>query len=647
MAIETLLQENRLFKANSDFKKNANEQDNSLYLDAKNDRLKFWDDRARDLEWFKPWSKTLEWNRPFSNWYVGGKLNACYNCLDVHINNETKNKAAIIWEGEDGETITLTYFQLYKKVNQLAYKLKNELGIKKGDRVTLYLPMIPELVISVLACARLGAIHSVVFGGFSAQSLKDRLLDSQSELLITADGGLRRGNVLDLKSIADEGKAETCVKHTIVVNRLDTKPTLQENEIHYADLMSGKQHFQACEEMDSEDTLFILYTSGTTGKPKGIVHSTGGYLTHAKYSTKLVFDLKPQDIYWCTADIGWITGHTYICYGPLSNGATTLIYEGSPDWPNKSRFWNIVEKHGVSILYTAPTAIRAFMKWGDHHPASCDLSSLRLLGTVGEPINPEAWTWYHKHIGQDKCPIVDTWWQTETGGIMISNIPALNDMKPGVAGLPLPGIEVSVLNSDGTTVDNGGGLLSITEPWPSMLRGIWGNEERYHEVYWSEFDTYFCGDGATIDENDYVMVLGRVDDVLNVSGHRIGTMEIESALVEHPATAEAAVVGIPDEIKGQAICAFVILKEGQEASDDLNRELIEFVKKQIGAIAKPKTIIFTPELPKTRSGKIMRRILKSISKGDPVGDTSTLSNPDIVVELDRQLSELITETQTI
>ncbi len=640
MSIETLLQETQVFKASDSFKKNANLKSDTIYQKANKDRLAFWEEQAQNLLWFKPWKHIMEWNRPYAKWFIGGQLNASSNCLDIHLSTYRKNKAALIWEGELGEMKTFTYAELHREVNKLAYQLKERFKVKKGDRVTIYMPMIPELVISVLACARIGAIHSVVFGGFSAASLKDRILDSGSRLVITADGGYRRGHIVPLKQIVDTALSEndTPIQNVIVVSRIGKGIEIQffSRDHKYEDLMAIPPVHCPAEPMDSEDTLFILYTSGTTGKPKGIVHTTGGYLTHAKYSSRLVFDLKDEDIFWCTADIGWITGHTYVVYGPLSNGATVMLYEGSPDYPDKDRFWDIIERHGVSILYTAPTAIRAFMKWGTHYPQKHNLESLRLLGTVGEPINPEAWIWYYNHIGQKKCPIVDTWWQTETGGIMISNLPALNDMKPGYTGLPLPGIEAKVLQEKGREVNKGGGFLSLTQPWPSMLRGIWGDNARYEQVYWSKFETYFAGDGAKIDSDGYIMVLGRIDDVLNVAGHRIGTMEVESTLVDFEGVAEAAVVGMPDEIKGQAILAFVILKEGHAGNLDLEKQLIQFVGDKIGAIAKPKRVIFTPELPKTRSGKIMRRLLQNIAERKPIGDTTTLANPDIVKELEHQ-----------
>jgi acetyl-CoA synthetase len=641
--IESLTSDEKQVSASKDYKNKANIKDSQLYTNAKNDRLQFWDTQAQSLDWFSPYQTVLEWNRPSAKWFKEGTLNASVNCLDIHL-EENAQKKAIIWEGENGDIKELTYQDVFEEVNRLAYILKNDFNIKKGDRVTLYLPMIPELLYSVLACARIGAIHSVVFGGFSAVSLKDRVIDSQSKLIITANGGYRRGDIVALKDIVDDAlkSNDTPVENVLVVNHLPNSKCItntQDHDSDYHQLREAAQTFVEPEHMNSEDVLFILYTSGTTGKPKGIVHTTGGYLTHAKYSTKTVFDLKDNDIYWCTADIGWITGHTYMVYGPMANAATIVMYEGAPDYPEKDRFWDIVDRHKVSILYTAPTAIRAFMKWGSQHVEKHSVSSLRLLGTVGEPINPEAWDWYYKHIGSEKCPIVDTWWQTETGGIMISNIPSVNDMKPGFAGLPLPGITAQILNKNGSQIEEGGGFLSLTEPWPSMLRGIWGDQERYKDVYWSKFDTYFAGDGAIKDSDNYIKVLGRVDDVLNVAGHRIGTMEVESALVDFDGVAEAAVVGMPDEIKGQSIISFVILEEGFNVSPTLETELKAFVAKQIGAIAKPKKIIFTPDLPKTRSGKIMRRILKNIAANEDTGDTTTLANPAIVESIKLQFNE--------
>lgn len=634
MEIETLSHDSATYKTSSFFKSKANYQDPSVYQKASENPLEFWEEQAGKLNWVKKWDKTLEWNRPFSKWFINGKLNASSNCLDTHLKNKA-NKKAIIWEAEDGEVQTLTYQELHDEVNRLANVLKNRFKIKKGDRVTLYMPLVPELIAATLACARIGAIHSVVFGGFSENSLKDRLIDSASKLLITADGGYRRGKKVALKEIADKALAskETQVENVIVFQRFKNQhstPIQEGRDFMYHDLLEEADVFCEPEVMDSEDILFILYTSGTTGKPKGIVHSTGGYLTHAKYSTNAVFDIKDEDIYWCTADVGWITGHSYLVYGPLSNAATIFMYEGSPDYPEKDRFWQLIDKHQISILYTAPTAIRAFMKWGDDLPAKYKLSSLRLLGSVGEPINPEAWLWYYKHIGHKNCPIVDTWWQTETGGIMASNLPALNDMKPGSTGIALPGISLEILDANGKATKEGGGLLSITKPWPSMLRGIWGDNKRYEEVYWSKFETYFAGDGASIDKDGYIKVLGRVDDVLNVAGHRIGTMELESVLVEHPTTAEAAVIGVEDELKGQAIVAFVTLKEGVSQSADLNKELTTFISHKIGPIAKPKEIYFMPDLPKTRSGKIIRRLLKALAQNQELGDLTTLANPEVI-----------------
>lgn len=603
-----------------------------LFTEAASDRLAFWDNQARQLKWTTPWHTTLEWNRPFASWFSGGRLNASENCLDVHMASDTRNKLAVIWEGEGGAITRYTYAELHDEVARFASVLVNTFNIKPGDRVTIYLPLIPQAIVAMLACARVGAIHSVVFGGFSASSLIDRINDSQSRLVITADGGYRRGSVVGLKSIVDQA-VECCdsISAVIVYRHTGHDVTMVSGrDFDYTELLHTTHDHYPPIPMSSEDPLFILYTSGTTGKPKGIIHTTGGYLTHAKYSTALVFDLKPVDIYWCTADVGWITGHTYVVYGPLSNGATIMLYEGAPDYPDKDRFWQIINRHKITILYTAPTAIRAFMKWGDHYPHRHDLSSLRLLGSVGEPINPEAWMWYFREIGRNQCPIVDTWWQTETGGIMITTLPGSEPMRPGYAGKALPGITIEILSDTGVPVQNGSGLLTITDPWPSMARGIWGDNERFISTYWSRFNSYFAGDGAATDPEQSIMVLGRVDDVLNVAGHRIGTMEIESALVDFNPIAEAAVVGITDDIKGQAIIAFTILKEGHPITPTLEAEVINWVATSIGAIAKPKRVIFTPDLPKTRSGKIMRRILKGLAEGSPIGDSTTLANPDIV-----------------
>lgn len=641
MAIETLLHEQRVFHPSEGFKSQAHISNSTPYTEAQQNRLDFWKNQALQLTWSRPFETILEWNRPYAAWFKEGQLNASTNCLDVHLKDKAQ-KIALIWESELGHTQQLTYQELHHQVCRLAYELQHQFNVVKGDRVTLYMPLIPELAIGVLACARIGAIHSVVFGGFSATSLKDRIQDSQSKVLLTADGGYRRGKVIPLKEVVDQALAEkdTPIEHVLVVRHIGDPlpcPMVQNRDHDYASVLKNGTEEAAPESMNSEDPLFILYTSGTTGKPKGIVHSTGGYLTHAKYSTKAVFDLKDSDIYWCTADIGWITGHTYVIYGPLSNGATVFMYEGSPDYPDYDRFWKMIAAHKISILYTAPTAIRSFMKWGEHHPKAHDLSSLRLLGTVGEPINPEAWMWYQEHIGLNNCPIVDTWWQTETGGIMITTLPGLHPTKPGKAGVPLPGIEAKILDEDGSDLKIGGGLLSLTEPWPSMLRGIWGDPQRFEEVYWGKFPTYFAGDGAMVDEDGYFMILGRVDDVLNVAGHRIGTMEVESALVGDQRVAEAAVVGMPDALKGQAIVGFVILKEGVLPSPKLEKALIQVVGESIGAIAKPKQLIFTPELPKTRSGKIMRRLLKNLVEGKEIGDCTTLANPGIMDELAKSL----------
>lgn len=638
--IETLLKEARTFSPSKKFREQAHINDDKIYRKAKRNREKHWEDFAEELVWFKKWRKIHTWKVPDTKWFVGGKLNASYNCLDRHIDTARKNKAAIIWEGEFGESLTLTYWELYREVNKFANVLKS-LGVKKGDRVTIYLPMIPELAIAMLACARIGAPHSIVFGGFSPGSLRDRIIDCKSNLLITADGGYRRGKVIPLKKNADEAIKKTpSIKKVIVVNRVGEKEKVRMKrgrDYWWHKLMEEADTFCAPEKMDSEDMLFLLYTSGTTGKPKGIVHTTGGYMVGAYATTKLVFDIKEEDTYWCTADIGWVTGHTYIIYGPLANGATSIMYEGAPDYPDIGRFWAIVEKYAVTIFYTAPTAIRAFMKWGEEHPRKYDLSSLRLLGSVGEPINPEAWMWYHEHIGYKNCPIVDTWWQTETGSILISALPGHTKLKPGSATIPFPGIEADVVDEDGKSVKEGAGYLVLTSPWPSMLRGIYGDQKRYVDTYWSKYPgIYFTGDGAKRDKDGYIWVLGRVDDVMNVAGHRIGTMEVESALVDHPAVVEAAVVGKTHDLKGQAIVAFTTLKKGIKPNPKLLNDLKKHVAKKIGAIARPDDIIFTAELPKTRSGKIMRRLLRNIAEGEVLGDTTTLADPSVVNQLREQ-----------
>ena len=572
---------------------------------------------------------------------MGGKLNASYNCLDRHIQNGLGNKTAILWEGEPGDDLRLSYNDVYLAVNKLANAMKN-LGITKGDRVAIYMPMVPEAAYAMLACARIGAIHTVVFGGFSVDSLRGRILDAKAKMVITADGGYRRGKAVALKKITDEAISQCdCVEHVIVLKRTKETVALQEGRDHwYHDLVEKADDFCKPEEMDAEDILFILYTSGTTGKPKGIIHTTGGYMTGVASTTKMVFDLQEDDVFWCTADVGWITGHSYIVYGPMANAATQVMYEGSPDYPARDRFWKIIEKYKVTKFYTAPTAIRAFMKWGLKWVEKSDLSSLKLLGSVGEPINPEAWMWYHEHIGKEKCPIVDTWWQTETGSIMISPLPALVATKPGSATRPLPAIDVRILDEEGKEIEKGGGFLAIKSPWPSMLRGIWGDEERYKQTYWSRWPgTYFPGDGVKRDKDGYLWLLGRVDDVMLVAGHNISTMEVESALVDHPAVAESAVVGITDELKGQAIAGFVILREGNEPSDEMKAALSSHVAEKIGHIARPKKIIFTAELPKTRSGKIMRRLLRDVAEGRALGDVTTLADPSVVESLKAKYSD--------
>lgn len=632
--IEALADEQRTFPPSDAFKKTALTVGTDLYDEAAQDDEAFWARQAGDLvSWSKPWNTILEWNLPYAKWFGGGELNVSYNCLDRHVEAGKSDKVAFHWEGEPGDTRTITYGALLDEVSQFANVLKG-LGVEKGDRINIYMPMIPEAAVAMLACARIGAPHSVVFGGFSSQSLADRIDDAEAKVLITADGGYRRGEVFPLKPAADEAcDASSSIEHVVVVKRGGNDVAWVEGRDHwYHELMEGASTDCPPEPMDSEDLLFLLYTSGTTGKPKGIMHTTGGYLTHVTYTHKHVFDLKPDDdIFWCTADVGWITGHSYIVYGPLSNGCTQVMYEGVPNHPGNDRFWEIIEKYKVSIFYTAPTAIRTFMKWGAEEPAKHDLSSLRVLGTVGEPINPEAWMWYHEHIGGGTCPIVDTWWQTETGGIMISPLPGATTTKPGSATFPLPGVTAKLVDDEANQVDVGGGYLTLTRPWPGMLRGIWGDPDRYQETYWSRFpDRYFAGDGAKLDDDGYLWLLGRVDDVMNVSGHRISTTEVESALVSHPAVAEAAVVGANDATTGQAVMAYVILRGGEDADV---QELRNHVASEIGAIAKPKAIFITPDLPKTRSGKIMRRLLRDVAEGRNIGDTTTLADSSIVDEL--------------
>jgi acetyl-CoA synthetase len=646
--IADLLQEDRSFPPPAEFRAQANVQDEGVYARAERDPEAFWAGFASELEWSTPWRTVLEWNPPHAKWFVGGTLNASVNCVDRHVRGPRRNKAALIWEGEPGDRRTLTYFDLYRQVSQFANVLKS-LGVKRGDRVAIYLPLVPELAIAMLACARVGAAHSVVFGGFSSESLRDRINDAQCNLLVTADGGWRRGSIVPLKQMADEALRGTpSIKNVVVVRRLEdgkASPApvhMSEGRDHwYHELMQDAPFICEPEKMDSEDLLYVLYTSGTTGKPKGIMHTTGGYLTGTYATTKWVFDMKDEDVYWCTADIGWVTGHSYVVYGPLANGATVVMYEGAPDWPKKDRFWEIIERYGVTIFYTAPTAIRAFMRWGTDWPKMRDLSSLRLLGSVGEPINPEAWVWYHRYIGGERCPVVDTWWQTETGAIMITPLPGLTTTKPGSATRAFPGVKAEIKNEKGESLAAGGGLLTLTRPWPAMLRGIYGDPQRYEAQYWSKWtpDVYLAGDGAKLDPQGFFWLLGRVDDVLNVAGHRIGTMEVESALVDHPKVAEAAVVGRTHEIKGQAVAAFVTVKEGVQTSEALMNDLKEHVAKKIGSIAKPDDIIFTADLPKTRSGKIMRRLLRDVAEGKALGDTTTLADANVIAKLKEQYQE--------
>ncbi|WP_395155255.1 acetate--CoA ligase [Ilumatobacter sp.] len=632
--IDALASENRTFPPSDAFKAASLVTGTELYEEAKADDEAFWARQASELvEWFEPWDTVLDWQLPYAKWFEGGTLNVAHNCLDRHVNAGNGERVAIHWEGEPGDTRTMTYQDLLDEVSQFSNALK-DLGVQKGDRVNIYLPMIPEAAVAMLACARIGAAHSVVFGGFSSQSLSDRINDAEAKVLITADGGYRRGEVFPLKPAADEACESTpTIEHVVVVKRGGNDVDMIAGRDHwYHDLLDGASTDCPAEPMEAEHLLFLLYTSGTTGKPKGIMHTTGGYLTQVTYTHKYVFDLQPEtDVFWCTADVGWITGHSYVVYGPLSNGCTQVMYEGVPNYPGNDRFWEIIEKYGVTIFYTAPTAIRTFMKWGDQEPAQHDLSSLRLLGTVGEPINPEAWIWYHETIGGGRCPIVDTWWQTETGGIMISPLPGATTTKPGSATFALPGVSAALVDDDANTVSVGGGYLTLTRPWPGMLRGIWGDAERYQETYWSRFaGRYFAGDGAKLDDDGYLWLLGRVDDVMNVSGHRISTTEVESALVSHPAVAEAAVVGASDATTGQAVIAYVILREGQYADE---QELRNHVAGEIGAIAKPKQVYITPDLPKTRSGKIMRRLLRDVAEGRNIGDTTTLADSSIVDEL--------------
>jgi acetyl-CoA synthetase len=638
--ITSVLHESRLFEPPAAFREQANvsgiDAYEALYRRSMEDPDGFWSDVANELHWFELWSQVLEWEAPFAKWFVGGKTNLAYNCLDRHLASPRRNKAAIVWEGEPGDERVLTYQQLHYEVCRFANVLAS-LGVETGDRVAIYMGLVPELAIAMLACARIGAPHSIVFGGFSADSLKERINDAEAKVVVTADGAHRRGTIVELKRAVDEA-VEGCpsVTSVVVLRRTGHKIAMHAGRDHWwHELVDGAAHERPAVPLDSEHPLYILYTSGTTGRPKGIVHTTGGYMVGTYATSKWIFDLKEDDLYWCTADIGWVTGHSYVVYGPLANGASVLMYEGAPNWPQPDRFWQIVEKYRATILYTAPTAIRAFVKWGESWPRRHDLSSLRLLGTVGEPINPEAWMWYDKVIGGGRCPIVDTWWQTETGAIMISPFPGATSTKPGSATRPLPGVDAAVVTRDGAEVPpNEGGYLVIRRPWPSMLRTIYNDPERYVEQYWSDIPgVYFAGDGARKDEDGYFWIMGRVDDVINVSGHRLGTMEVESALVSHPHVAEAAVVGRPDEIKGSAIAAFVTLESGHEPSDELREELRRHVAKEIGPLAKPDDIRFTDQLPKTRSGKIMRRLLRAIASGERVGDTTTLEDANVLERL--------------
>ncbi len=645
---ESVLSEARKFAPSKAFSGEARVKSmaeyEAMYRESIDNPEDFWAKVASELHWFEPWKQVMDdSDKPFFKWFVGGKTNICYNCVDRHLEGATANKAAIVWEGEPGERSVLTYRDLAREVGIFANSLK-AMGVKKGDRVAVYLPMIPELAICVLACARIGAVHSVIFAGFSADSIRDRVLDCEASLVVTADGGWRRGTKLLLKNIVDEAiDGVDCVDGVLVVRRDEHDPfdchMQHGRDRWYHELVDDVSWKCEAEHMDAEDLLFLLYTSGTTGKPKGIAHTTGGYMTYTYATSKYVFDLKPEDVYFCTADIGWITGHSYIVYGPLANGATCVMYEGAPNWPDRGRFWEMVERYAVTVFYTAPTAIRAFMKWGDEWPNKYDMSSLRLLGTVGEPINPEAWMWYHSTIGGERCPIVDTWWQTETGGIMITPLPGAIATKPGSATLPFFGVDAAVLTESGQ--ETNAGLLAIRRPWPGMLRGIYGDPDRFKETYWGKWngEFYFPGDGARRDDDGYLWILGRVDDVVNVSGHRIGTAELESVFVEHSTVAESAVVGIKHEIKGQGLVAFVSLLEGVDGDEKLNKELRDWVGKKIGKFAVPEKIIFAYDLPKTRSGKIMRRLLRDIAEGRALGNVTTLADATVVEKLKSQYQE--------
>jgi len=659
--IDTLLQEDRLFPPSEEFRANANLNDPAIYQEADSDWQGWWESWAEKLDWFEKWHTVLEWNQPYSKWFLGGKINACHNCVDRHVANGLGSQIAWIAEGEPGDVREFTYATVLEQVQKLANAIK-ALGVGKGDRVCIYMGQGPELCLAMLACARIGAAHSVVFGGFSAQSIQERTNDASAKLIITADGSWRKGNIVPLKSIVDAALDLGCptVTNILVYERVGAPfaetfgiaapdynrgEWVEGRDVWWHDIVPQQPDDCPCEPMDSEDLLYILYTSGSTGKPKGIMHTTGGYLVGTSATSKCVFDYEDSDIYWCTADCGWVTGHSYVVYGPMANCVTQVLYEGSPDTPDKDRFWRIIEKHKVTILYTAPTAIRTFMKWGENYPAACDMSSLRLLGSVGEPINPEAWMWYHRVIGGERCPIVDTWWQTETGAIMITSLPGIVATKPGSATKVFPGIWATIYDEDGNDLveKHGlpvGGFLVLKRPWPSMLRGIWGDQDRYEKTYWSKFsDAYFAGDGAKLDEDGYFWLLGRVDDIMLVSGHNISTMEVESALVDHPMVAEAAVIGKAHDVKGQAVAAFVILKGTASASDELAQELRKHVATKIGALARPDDLFFTAELPKTRSGKIMRRLLRDVAEGRVLGDVTTLADPAVVAALKDQYAD--------
>jgi acetyl-CoA synthetase len=639
--LDALLQEQRKFPPTKAFRTQANVSDPAIYERARQDLEGFWAEEAERLDWVTRWENVLEWNTPWAKWFVGGKLNVTHNCVDRHAASERRNKAAIIWEGEPGDSRVLTFDMLGREVNRFANVLKS-LGVTKGDRVAIYMGMVPELAIAMLACAKIGAPHSVVFGGFSAESLRERINDAEAKVLVTCDGAWRRGNVVPLKANADEAvDGAPSIEKVLVLKRVAeaTQVNMRPGrDLWWHEAMATASDKCDAEPMDSEDLLYILYTSGTTGKPKGVVHTTAGYLLGVSTSHRLIFDVKENDVYWCTADIGWVTGHSYIVYGPLANGCTSVMYEGTPDYPDRGRFWSIVARYGVNVLYTAPTAIRTFMRWGAEWPAKHDLACLRLLGTVGEPINPEAWMWYHENIGHQRCPIVDTWWQTETGMVLITPLPGLIATKPGSATRPFPGVEAEVLDEKGQRVGPGaGGYLVLNRPWPAMFRTIYGDPDRYVRQYWSRYPgKYFTGDGAKVDEDGYFWLLGRVDDVMNVAGHRISTYEVESALVDHDSVAEAAVIGKMHEVKGQGISAFVTLKEGTAASEALKEELKLHVAHKIGAIARPDDIFFTPELPKTRSAKIMRRLLRDIAEGRVLGDTTTLADATVIAQLKHQ-----------